>query len=77
MTGKRSLVECCIVDEGINVVEFCYVGFGNSLVPDGRDITVLGRDVSVPAGPTIGPAGSFVWKCRLFRFCPVRGWCTL
>lgn len=52
--GKHSMVERCIVDEGVNVGEFCYVGFGNSIVPGGCDITVLGRDVSVPAGTAIG-----------------------
>ncbi len=40
--GKHNLVERRIVDEGVNVGEFCYVGFGNSLVPGGCDITCAG-----------------------------------
>lgn len=52
--GKHSVIERCILDEGVRVGEFCYVGYGESLIPDDGDITVLGKDAMVPAGTAIG-----------------------
>lgn len=51
--GKHSVVDHSILDEGVKVDKFCYVGFGG-LIPRGLDITVLGRGVAVPPGTAIG-----------------------
>jgi glucose-1-phosphate adenylyltransferase len=47
--GYRSVVDTCIVDEEVNIGKLCYVGFGNSLLAGGDDITVLGKGVNVPS----------------------------
>lgn len=52
--GKHSVVNSCILDEDVNVGEFCYVGFGATLIPGDRDITVIGKGVAVPSGTAIG-----------------------
>ena len=51
---KHSVVDHCILDEEVNIGKFCYVGFGASLNPRNRDITILGRSVTVPAHTAIG-----------------------
>ncbi|MBI4303057.1 MAG: glucose-1-phosphate adenylyltransferase [Chloroflexi bacterium] len=52
--GKHSVVDGCVLDEDVNVGEFCYIGFGNTLLNDGCNITVLGKGVTVPNGTAIG-----------------------
>jgi len=51
--GHHSMVDRCILDEGVNVGKFCYVGYGTSLVTDAWDVTVLGKGVSVPSHTAI------------------------
>ncbi len=52
--GRYSIVDHCVLDEGAKVSEYCYIGFGSSLTPGGRDITVLGSGVTVPPHTAIG-----------------------
>jgi glucose-1-phosphate adenylyltransferase len=52
--GYHSIVNGCIVDENVNIGKFCYVGFGAGLLPVTREITVLGKDVTVPDHTAIG-----------------------
>jgi glucose-1-phosphate adenylyltransferase len=50
--GYHSMVNRSILDEGVNISKYCYIGFGASAGHD--DITLLGEDVSVPSHTAIG-----------------------
>jgi glucose-1-phosphate adenylyltransferase len=52
--GYHSIVEGCILDEKVNIGDFCYVGFGAGLLPANAETTVLGQDVTVPDRTAIG-----------------------
>jgi glucose-1-phosphate adenylyltransferase len=52
--GRHSVVDRCILDEGVNVGKFCYIGFGAGHILSLSDITVLGRDTIVPPGTAVG-----------------------
>jgi ADP-glucose pyrophosphorylase len=52
--GFHSIVDRCILDEGVNIGKFCYVGFGTQELPGVWDITMLGKEVNVPAQTSIG-----------------------
>jgi glucose-1-phosphate adenylyltransferase len=52
--GYHSVVDTCVLDEGVNIGELCYVGFGKSLISDICDITVLGKGVTVPPHTAVG-----------------------
>jgi len=52
--GYHSVVDSCIIDEGVNIGKFCYIGFGRSLFPGEYDVTVIGKDVVVPSHTAIG-----------------------
>jgi glucose-1-phosphate adenylyltransferase len=52
--GFHSIVNGCIVDEGVNIGKFCYVGFGTGVLPGKPEITVLGKEVTVPDRTAIG-----------------------
>jgi len=54
LVGYHSVVNSCIIDEGVQIGRFCYIGFGSSLLPGDGDITVLGRDVVVPPQTAVG-----------------------
>ena len=41
--GYHSIVDKSILDEQVDIGEFCYIGFGHSLLPESRDITVVGK----------------------------------
>jgi len=51
--GRHSVVDRCILDEGVNIDKFCYIGFGSGLSRSSSDITVLGRDTIVPPGTAV------------------------
>jgi glucose-1-phosphate adenylyltransferase len=67
--GEHSVVERSILDEGVRVGEFCYVGLKTSRILDDAGIAVLGKDVMIPSHtaicnscmvlPGVGP-GDFV-----------------
>jgi glucose-1-phosphate adenylyltransferase len=52
--GYHSFINHCILDEGVNVGKFCYVGFGTGPVSGEGGITVVGKDVTVPRYSAIG-----------------------
>ena len=52
--GYHSVVDTCIIDEGVNIGKLCYIGFGKSPLSGDRDITVLEKGVTVPSHTVIG-----------------------
>jgi glucose-1-phosphate adenylyltransferase len=52
--GYHTVVDHCILGEGVNVGKFCYLGLGGSVTPGKRSITVLGDGVTVPPHTAIG-----------------------
>lgn len=52
--GYHTIVDGCILDEKVNIGNFCYVGFGAGLLAGNAEITVLGKDVTVPDRTAIG-----------------------
>jgi glucose-1-phosphate adenylyltransferase len=52
--GYHSVVEGCILDERVNIGDFCYIGFGAGLQAAHDEITTVGQDVTVPGGTAIG-----------------------
>jgi len=52
--GRHSVVDRCVLDEGVKVGDYCYLGFGSSLIPSDWDITVLGKGVAVPPHTAVG-----------------------
>lgn len=51
--GFHSVVDHCVLSEGVNVGRLCYLGFGGSVTP-GEGVTVLGDQVTVPPHTAIG-----------------------
>ena len=52
--GKHSVVNKCILDEGVSVNNFRYLSFGASSQSEDWDITVVGRDAVIPACTSVG-----------------------
>jgi glucose-1-phosphate adenylyltransferase len=52
--GYHSVVDGCIIDDNVNIGNFCYVGFGAGLSVKDPEITVLGKNVTVPDRIAIG-----------------------
>jgi glucose-1-phosphate adenylyltransferase len=52
--GYHSIVDSCLLDEGVQIGKFCYIGFGSTLLPGHQEITVLGKEVVVPGNTAIG-----------------------
>jgi glucose-1-phosphate adenylyltransferase len=52
--GRHSVVDCCVLDEEVKVGDYCYLGFGSSLISGDWDMTVLGKGVTVPPHTAIG-----------------------
>jgi len=52
--GYRSVVDHCVLSEGVNVDMMCYLGFGGTITPGEWGITVLGDGVIVPPHTAIG-----------------------
>lgn len=46
--GYHSVVDRCIVDEGVHISRFSYIGFQGAQSGSLSDITIVGRDVIVP-----------------------------
>ena len=66
--GYHSVVDSCILDEGVQIGKFCYIGFGSSLLPGDCDITYLGKDVVVPPNTAIGRKCKVLPKAGLDDF---------
>ncbi len=54
MMGEMANTIRRVLDEGVNIGEFCYIGFGGGLFSGDRHITVLGKGVNVPPHTAIG-----------------------
>ena len=54
LIGGHSVVDCCVLDEGVHIGKSCYIGSGASLIPGTWDFTVIGKDVIVPSHTSIG-----------------------
>ena len=52
--GRGSIVARCILDEGVTVGEFSYLGLGASLMPGNWDVTAVGRGATIPPRTAIG-----------------------
>ncbi len=52
--GRHSIVNHCVLDEGVKVGDYCYIGFGFSLVNGSWYVTVLGKGATVPPHTAIG-----------------------
>ncbi len=52
--GYHSIVDRCIIDEGVEIGRMCDIGFGRSLLPGDWDVSLLGKGVTVPAHTAIG-----------------------
>lgn len=46
--GYHSVVDRCILDEGVNVGKFCYLGFEGSADPEGQILTLVGEGATIP-----------------------------
>jgi glucose-1-phosphate adenylyltransferase len=57
--GYHSIVDRCILDENVRIDKYCYLGFGAAPVTGVWDVTMLGKEVKVPAQTAIGR------KCKI------------
>jgi glucose-1-phosphate adenylyltransferase len=51
--GRHSVIDRSVLDEGVSIGEQCNVGFGTGLAHGHRDITVVGKEVTVSPRITI------------------------
>jgi glucose-1-phosphate adenylyltransferase len=51
--GYHTVIDHCVLSEGVNVGRLCYLGFGSSVAP-AENITVVGDDATVPPHTAIG-----------------------
>jgi glucose-1-phosphate adenylyltransferase len=64
--GYHSVVDCCILDEGVNVGKFCYLGFeGEMAVSGGTDIPWTGRLTVLGEGATVPPLTAICHNCKI------------
>ncbi len=52
--GYHSVVSRSVLDEGVSVGKFCYVGFGVGYSSGNGEITVLGKEVQLPPNTAVG-----------------------
>lgn len=52
--GYHSVIDRCILDEGVNVGQYCYIGFGPALLDDDHNITAVGKGATVPNHTAVG-----------------------
>ena len=57
--GSHSVVEYCILEEGVSIGDLCYIGVGTTPMPTKGDVTVLGKDV------TVSPCTVISRNCRI------------
>ncbi len=63
--GYHSIVDRCILDEGVDIGRFCYVGFGADPLTGIRGITTVGENVNVPQQTVIGCKSKILPGLRL------------
>jgi glucose-1-phosphate adenylyltransferase len=70
--GYHSIVDRCILDEGVNIDRYCYLGFGSNPVPQVYDITMVGKDVNLGPQTAVGKKSKIMPGLKLadlnFRF---------
>jgi glucose-1-phosphate adenylyltransferase len=52
--GYHSVVDTCIIDEGVSIGRLCCIGSGKSVLSGDGEITVLGKGASVPSRTALG-----------------------
>jgi glucose-1-phosphate adenylyltransferase len=52
--GYHSVIDKCIVDEGVNVGKNCFIGLGASLIPGDWEVTVIGKEAAIPPHISVG-----------------------
>ncbi|MBI2851580.1 MAG: NTP transferase domain-containing protein [Chloroflexi bacterium] len=52
--GYHSIVNSSVLDERVNIGDFCYIGFGSGPASNEPDLTILGKDVKVPPHTAVG-----------------------
>jgi glucose-1-phosphate adenylyltransferase len=52
--GFHSVVERCILEDGVHVGRFCYLGFGAGVRSEKCGISVIGAEVVIPDRTAIG-----------------------
>ncbi len=52
--GYHSVIDACVLDEGVCIDRLSYIGFGKSFIRGNKDITVVGKEVTVPAQTAVG-----------------------
>lgn len=52
--GYHSVIDRCVLDENVNVGEFCYIGLGTNSSLGKHNITVLGNGVATPSRSAVG-----------------------
>lgn len=63
--GYHSIVDRCILDEGVDIGKFCYVGFGTDTQAGMHGITMVGESVNVPHQTVIGCKSKILPGLRL------------
>jgi glucose-1-phosphate adenylyltransferase len=58
--GFHSVIDRCILDEGVKIGKFCYAGLGSGLLLGNWEITVLGKEV------TLSPYAAIGRRCKVF-----------
>jgi glucose-1-phosphate adenylyltransferase len=53
VVGCHSVVDRCILDEGVRVGDFCHLGCAPDSVSESWEVTVVGKGVTVPSGTAI------------------------
>ena len=52
--GYHSIVDRCVLDEEVNIGNYCYIGLSPNPTPSDSDVTVLGKGVTIPPHTAIG-----------------------
>jgi glucose-1-phosphate adenylyltransferase len=66
--GYHSVVDTCILDEGVDIGQFCYIGFGTTPMPKVGEITVVGKDVCLGPQTAIGRTARILPGLKLADF---------
>ena len=63
--GENSVIDRCILDEGVDIGTFCQVGLRNEPTEEPYGITMVGENVNVPHRTTIGCKSKILPGLRL------------
>jgi glucose-1-phosphate adenylyltransferase len=62
----HSIIDRCILDEGVEIDRFCHIGFGTASLPKVNDITLVGKDVSLGPETAIGRKSKVMPGAKLY-----------